>query len=354
MREAFRLRYRLAPYIYNAARRNYDTGVGMCRPMYYEWAECDEAYEVPEQFMFGDDILATVIAAPADSVTGLAPRRIWFPEGEWFDCATGEMISGGGYRTGEYTIAENPHYARAGAILPMNPASVKNLRQPCDTLVLTFIPGDDGRLDYYEDDGLSQRYAADYAVTTVTKKQEGNTLRVLIAPREGTYDGAPATRSYCLRFPAAFPPRSVKINGHEIPYARFPKAGEWTYDGYTLAPVIHTETTACDRPLEIELSFGDHDAAHQADLYGKQKWFLRCTALTEEFKFACGRFDTWMMLPVEYLRISQTPNRITEFPARIADYLAEFEAGIQPMHRSVDALERLDASFKKRLHAQLR
>lgn len=32
MRDAIRLRYTLAPYIYNAARENYDTGVGMCPP----------------------------------------------------------------------------------------------------------------------------------------------------------------------------------------------------------------------------------------------------------------------------------------------------------------------------------
>ena len=354
MREAFHLRYRLAPYIYNAARQNYDTGVGMCRPMYYDWAESSEAYEVPEQFMFGDDILATVIAVQADSVTGLAPRRVWFPEGNWFDCATGEMIRGGQYHTSEYTIAENPYYARAGAILPMNPASVKSLQQPCDTLVLTFVPGSDGQLNYYEDDGRSQQYTTDYAITTVTKKQKGNVLRIVIAPREGTYEDARASRSYKLRFPATFPPESVKINGKEIPYARFPKAGEWTYDGYTLSPVIHTGEAVCNQSLEIELTFDDYATAHQTDLYGKQKWFLRCVPLTEEFKFACGQFDTWMMLPVEYLRIAQAPNRITEFPARIADYLDEFEANVEPMHHSVDSLDRLNAPFKKRLHAQLR
>ena len=78
MRDAIRLRYTLAPYVYNAARENYDTGVGMCRPMYYDHPERDEAYNVPEQFMFGNDILATAVVEPVDSVTGLA--RL-FPHG---------------------------------------------------------------------------------------------------------------------------------------------------------------------------------------------------------------------------------------------------------------------------------
>ena len=41
----------------------------------------------------------------------------------------------------------------------MNPATVKNLQQPCDTLVLTFNPGGDGQLRHYEDDGMSQQLA---------------------------------------------------------------------------------------------------------------------------------------------------------------------------------------------------
>lgn len=144
MRDAIRLRYTLAPYIYNAARENYDTGVGMCRPMYYDYPESDKAYETPEQFMFGNDILATTITQPVDSITGLAPRTIWFPEGAWFDCATGSMYEGGRTEELHYTLAENPHYAKAGSIIPMNPATVKNLQQPCDTLVLTFIPAATG------------------------------------------------------------------------------------------------------------------------------------------------------------------------------------------------------------------
>ena len=178
-----------------------------------------------------------------------------------------------GRRTEElhYTLSENPWYARAGAILPMNPQTVKNLQQPCDTLVLTFIPGADGELVHYEDDGVSQQYATAYATTKVAKKQEGNTLRAVVAPREGTYAGAPDSRSYEMRFPATFPPKTVQVNGREIPYARFPKAGQWTYDAYTLAPVVYTDAAPCDRPLEVVLTFDDHAAAHQADLYGKKR-----------------------------------------------------------------------------------
>ena len=352
MRDAIRLRYTLAPYIYNAARENYDTGVGMCRPMYYDYPESDKAYETSEQFMFGNDILATTITQPVDSITGLAPRTIWFPEGAWFDCATGSMYEGGRTEELHYTLAENPHYAKAGSIIPMNPATVKNLQQPCDTLVLTFIPGGDGQLRHYEDDGMSQQYKTNYAVTTVSKKQEGNTVRVRISPREGSFAGASDSRSYELRFPAVFPPKSVKVNGKELAYSRFPKAGEWTYDGYTLAPVIYTGTTACDAPVEIELAFDDYATAHQADLYGMSGVFKRCLDLTVEFKTEQGAHsEAYLMLPEEYLRVSQCPNFILEEPFRIAEFIGAYAKNKAALFEKTDSMTIIGDNFKQRLKA---
>lgn len=352
MRDAIRLRYTLAPYIYNAARENYDTGVGMCRPMYYDYPESDKAYETPEQFMFGNDILATTITQPVDSITGLAPRTIWFPEGAWFDCATGSMYEGGRTEELHYTLAENPHYAKAGSIIPMNPATVKNLQQPCDTLVLTFIPGGDGQLRHYEDDGMSQQYKTNYAVTTVSKKQEGNTVRVRISPREGSFAGASDNRSYELRFPAVFPPKCVKVNGKELAYSRFPKAGEWTYDGYTLAPVIYTGTTACDAPVEIELAFDDYATAHQADLYGMSGVFKRCLDLTVEFKTEQGAHsEPYLMLPEEYLRVSQCPNFILEEPFRIAEFIGAYAKNKAALFEKTDSMTIIGDNFKQRLKA---
>lgn len=351
MRDAIRLRYTLAPYIYNAARENYDTGVSMCRPMYYDYPEADEAYASPEQYLFGNDILATAVVEPADSVTGLAARRIWFPEGnDWYDCATGSMYAGGTTHTLRYTLAENPWYAKAGAILPMNPATVKNLQQPCDTLVLTFIPGADGQLDHYEDDGTSQQYDRVFATTRITKQQQAQTIRVRIEARKGSYEGAPASRSYELRFPATFPPQRVTVDGVEYPYARFPKAGEWGYDAYTLAPVVYVRPTACDRDIDVELTLDAYAAEHATDLYGKSGVFKRCVDLTVEFKTEQGAHgETYLMLPEAYLRISQCPNFIQEAPQRIAEFLQAYELNKAQLFETTDSMTIIGERFKRRL-----
>lgn len=353
MRDAIRLRYDLVPYIYNASRANYDTGVAMCRPMYYDYPENDASYIYKEQFMFGDDILATAITQPCDSLTGLAKREIWFPEGNWYDFATGMMYSGDRKVELEYALDENPWYAKAGSIIPMNPSDIDNLQDECNTLVLTFVPGGDGHLRHYEDDGLSQAYKNGGAWTVITKKAEGNVVKVSIGAREGTYADAPESRSYELRFPAMFPPKSVKVNGKSVQYERFPSDECWTYDPYTLSPIIYIGNRDCGSDLSVEIELDERVLERQKELYGLSGIFKRCVELTVEFKYEQGKKDAYLMLPVEYLKVSQTPNRILEYPFDIITCIDEYLINMEKLMVEIDQMDLIGDSFKQKLKSQL-
>jgi len=61
MRKAIELRYALVPYIYTFARYTYDTGLSICRPMYYDYPEVEEAYNFDGEYMFGNDILVSPV-----------------------------------------------------------------------------------------------------------------------------------------------------------------------------------------------------------------------------------------------------------------------------------------------------
>lgn len=353
MRDAIQLRYALAPYIYNAARANYDTGVGMCRPMYYEYPELDKAYKVPEQHFFGPDIIATAVATPVDSLTGLAPRTVWLPEGKWYDYSTGNLYDGNRELTLQYTLDENPFYVKAGAILPMNPADVKSLQEPCDTLVLTFIPGADGSLSYYEDDGHTEDYLSTYATTPVRKVTSDKQVTVTVAARQGTYDGASDRRAYELRFPATMPPAKVTVAGKELPYSRFAKPGTWTYDGIALQPVIYTEMLPVNTDTEIVLSYPD-GSAEDARLYGKQQIFRRCRVLTPEFKDEQSfKGENYIMLPEGYLKVSQCPNFILEDPRGINGYLNDFDKSYAELPSILANHKYSGEKFRARVAAQL-
>ena len=128
MKQALELRYSLTPYIYDAARQAYDTGVSICRPMYYSCPEDDEAYLYKEQYMLGDNILAATICTPVDKETGLAERKVWLPDGGWYDMAHKKLLRGGRVHTVSYSIAENAWFVRAGSIVPMAKQGIQNLQ----------------------------------------------------------------------------------------------------------------------------------------------------------------------------------------------------------------------------------
>ncbi|MBQ1585477.1 MAG: glycosyl hydrolase family 31, partial [Muribaculaceae bacterium] len=91
--ETVKLRYALMPYIYTACRQAYDTGVSLCRPLYYDWPEESNAYQFEDEYMFGDDILVAPVVTPTGE-NGKAQRRNWLPEGRWFDVCRNTVVEG--------------------------------------------------------------------------------------------------------------------------------------------------------------------------------------------------------------------------------------------------------------------
>ena len=240
MRDAVLLRYALIPYIYGAARTAYDTGISLCRPMYYDHPETDEAYAFTGQYMFGDDMLVAPVTDTVRKESLLASKKIWLPDGGWYEWATGTMLRGPAVVERTFALDEIPLYIRAGAIIPMQPPMRNTQEKPVDPLILTIIPGTGGSARLYEDQGNSSGYQHGECVQT-TLRQSGwdrDSLTIDIGPAEGSYPGMSAGRSYEIRLPGTLPPAAVICNGAAIPYA----AGEgiigWRYSGTSLTTVI--------------------------------------------------------------------------------------------------------------------
>lgn len=352
MRAALRLRYALTPYIYTAARTCTDTGVSICRPLYYEYPEQNEAYEHPQEYFFGNDILATCIDNPIDK-DGLARREIWFPEGKWYDMARSAFIEGGRTYELHYTLDENPYYVRAGAILPMTADTIRNLRRENTRLVLTVIPGNNGEASLYEDDGISSDYVDQFATTRFTHRSNGNTTTLTIHPRQGSYENMPVKRGYTLKFRSTLPPERITVNGDEVPYARFAEIGTWTYDGLQLTTEVFTSDVECGKQTVIELTFGDQATSGQHLLDGKSSLFGRCRTLTKEFKYVFGKLFPWTMLPRTYLQVSQTPNFITEHPEQLVGLLEEFDTNLRTLIEELQSIEGIDPGFIEKVSRQL-
>ena len=248
MKDALELRYALSPYIYDMARVAYDTGVSLCRPMYYEYPEADEAYTFEQQYFFGDDILAATVCEPVDPATGKASRTVWFPaKTDWYDMAHHALVKGGAVRTLQYAIDENCWFVKAGAILPLAPEGIQNLQEKTDGLRLYIAPGT-GRSSYvhYEDDEESQAYPTRYATTTIVKNASGSGCTVDIAARNGSYKGMPATRDWSLVLGGLDRRPSASLDGTAL---------ECTYDPATKEAVVKLPRRDASAAMKVVVKY---------------------------------------------------------------------------------------------------
>ena len=195
---AVRLRYQLVPYIYTMARETYETGVSLCRPMYYDYPEADEAYRYEGQYMFGNDILVAPVTS-SDKGTNVSEKDIWLPEGKWYEVMTGELIDGGSVVTRSFTREQIPYYYREGAIIPLYPRMMHLKKRP-ETLTLQFTPGARGEFNYYEDAGNNADYETACTFTRITQNTEDGRTSCTIYPRTGSFDDMPEERAYRLEF----------------------------------------------------------------------------------------------------------------------------------------------------------
>ncbi|MFG1603045.1 TIM-barrel domain-containing protein [Actinoplanes sp. NPDC049265] len=152
---ALRFRHRLVPHLHTMNHRA-AAGDPLVRPMYWEHPETEAAYEVPNQFLFGDSLLVAPITEPADATTLMGSVRAWLPEGVWADIFTGTTYRAGpgGRHLRLHRDQESiPVLLRAGAVLPLAADAVTRADTHPSTLELLVVPGADGTRELVEDDG---------------------------------------------------------------------------------------------------------------------------------------------------------------------------------------------------------
>ena len=141
------LRYHLLPYIYDLAH----TDMPILRPLVLEYPEDPNCWELTDQCMLGDQLLAAPVMTP-----GVTARAVYLPKGVWYDYYTGKRYTGGKYVLTEAPLDRMPLFAKAGASIPTakgNPQSVEDISE----VVLEVFPGK-GKYLHYMDDGETLAY----------------------------------------------------------------------------------------------------------------------------------------------------------------------------------------------------
>ena len=222
-RAAFRLRAELMPYVYSSARESSRDSVPLLRPMYLDRPSQAEAYANPQEYMFGDALLAAPIVSSGTGSQFWASQLVWLPEGRWYDWFSGEELRGPLKGSFSEPLSRFPLFARGGVPIPMQPYADRPASAPLKTLIVRVYPGEPGttgRFLLYEDDGVSDAYERGaFATTRLTWSGRGRLQRVAIGPERGDYAGRPRRRSYVVEFSGVGAPRKARVDGRPVSFS---------------------------------------------------------------------------------------------------------------------------------------
>ncbi len=348
MRDAIRFRYSLIPYLYTMSREAYDTGVSLCRPMYYDSPESPEAYQFTGEYMFGDQMLVAPVTAPVDSSSMLAPVQIWLPAGEWVEWYTGARLRGPAVYARRFALDEIPLYVQAGAVIPMQPVVENAGRQAANPLVLALFPGDSGSFSLYEDAGNSSSYQkGEYARTPIRWTGAGTDVRSLrIDPVVGNFPGMLGERKYEFRLIGVMPPASVSCNGKALDPVSDARGEGWSYDGTRGDLCIRTATYPTSVPVELTVKGVKDLPVWIQDLRGTLSRLHRVQPLLN---------NLWPKewSPEILIAAGQTGNRIGINPANAERELDSLRASLPQVEKEISAMK-IDPALKAKVLEHLR
>lgn len=312
IRQTIQQRYKMVPYIYAMARTAHETGISLCRPMYYDYPEAEEAYKYDRQYMFGDNMLiAPITSASAD---GYADVKVWLPEGKWFEYHTGTLLDGGKEYLRHFAIDEYGIYVKAGSVIPMYDTTVRRLNKNDEKIILTVFPGADGKFDVYEDAGNDKSYATEYAITPVSAKYLSDRQEIIVGSRKGCYKNMPDKRSMMVKLLCVNAPISVTVDG---------KNSEWEYSGDEFALMIDLGETDCEQEHKIEIRYPDADLNLADGITGQVR---RIAKAVDFIKFnGCDTHGD------ELASLGSVAEAVTYAPENLADIVNKFRGSYGEM-----------------------
>ncbi len=147
------LRYRMMPYLYSAVHECTRSGLPILRSLWLHYPNDLAAVARGDEYLWGRDILVAPVVEK-----GASERKLYLPQGAWYDFWTNEKHDGGREVTRKVDLETLPLYLRAGAIIPMGPLKQYTAEKVDGPLDISVYPGADGAFLLYEDDGSSFNY----------------------------------------------------------------------------------------------------------------------------------------------------------------------------------------------------
>ncbi|QNK39084.1 glycoside hydrolase family 31 protein [Caproicibacter fermentans] len=214
-RKYIELRYRFIPFLYDLFHAQLESGKPVIRPLFMEFQNDENVYDINDEFMAGDSVLAAPVVEQ-----GKRARCVYLPHGQWYDFWTNEKISGGKHVIKEAPIDICPLYIRAGSVIPVWPVMQYTGEKPAVQCGFLIYPGN-ARYEHYEDDGESFDYEKGIynikKITVTYPNADANTLKIEVHPEKSNFENGSRYDELMI---AGIRPGRVAVNGCRVRFER--------------------------------------------------------------------------------------------------------------------------------------
>ena len=262
MVDALRLRHAMMPYLYTMNYRAAEAGRPLVEPMYWQNPDTPDAYEVPDEFRFGTELVVAPIVSPDDAAACRGRAAAWLPQGEWFDFFDGRRYvssDAAGRRLEVWrSLDRMPVFAKAGAIVPLQDVAesgeaINSIANPQALRVLVF-PGADGSFVMREDRGTWGAPSADTAIAFTWGGADASPSAFTVAPVTGDTSAVPESRDWTVVFRSVAPVDAA--SGVRAWSGEAPVEATVAYDEATMSLTVSVTGISSAASLRIEIPGG--------------------------------------------------------------------------------------------------
>jgi alpha-glucosidase (family GH31 glycosyl hydrolase) len=197
-KSAIQLRYSLIPYMYTYERSAYESGLGLVRPLLFDYPTDATVANYMQAWMFGDWLLAAPVVDKSQT-----SKDIYLPAGTWTDYFRGITYTGGqtiNYPVNAETWTDMPLFIKKGAIIPSQKVLDYIGQSSVTSVNVDVFPNTtQTSFTYYDDDGGTYNYeSGTHFKQTMTAQDNGSSgISFSIAAKSGTY--TPAVANYIVK-----------------------------------------------------------------------------------------------------------------------------------------------------------
>lgn len=149
IRTLLNFRMSFIPYLYTAFAKYNSEGVPPFRALVVDYPEDKAVYDVWDEYMIGDNVLAAPLADSASS------RKVYLPKGNWYDYNTKKIYAGEQSYTIETGLDQIPIFVKEGTILPMA-KPVEHIEPDTKFEITCYVYGSQPTgSELFEDDGVT-------------------------------------------------------------------------------------------------------------------------------------------------------------------------------------------------------